>query len=187
MMDHKSTLLPRGKAALRQLECPIGQSLHGALLILLIILLGACSQSGSTLANSPAGTASGMAERVSDDALHGLMTKRISTLVRSIEVLLYEQNRTQSELDQARRRQTAEIAAAAIELRDSVAQVEALESSLRLSSANSATFISLAQQLHSDSEALAELANGARVGSLEDAVLQLQTSCESCHSLYRND
>jgi hypothetical protein len=181
MMGQKSSLLLLGKAAFCQCRCQMGRLLSHALAILLVMLLSACGQSGVAI------TTGTITEGVSDDALHGLMTERISLLQRSIEVLLYEQNRTQSELDQTRRRQTAEIAAAAIELRDSVAQVAALEPRLRLSPASSATFISLARQLHNDSEALAELANGMRVGSLEDAVLQLQTSCDSCHSLYRND
>lgn len=178
MMDHNSPLLPPGIAGIYQRGGGVRQRLLPLLTILLISLLSACSQTGAADANF---------ERVSDDALHGLMTERISLLQRSIEVLLYEQNRTQSELDQTRRRHTAEIAAAALELRDSVADVVALEPRLRLSGASSATFVNLVQQLRSDSEALAELANGTRVGSLEDAVLQLQSSCDSCHNLYRNN
>ena len=152
--------------------------MSGSSAILVCVLLGACSQTAMQ-ASSP--------DRVSDEALHGLMTERINILQRSIEVLLYEQNRTQTELDQSRRRQTAEIASAALALRDSVAEVSELEPRLGLSSANSSTFVSLAQQLRNDSEELAELANGARVGSLEDAVSRLQTTCDSCHNLYRND
>lgn len=133
-MDQKFPLLPLGKAAFCLRRCSMGQSLPHVLAILLIMLLSACGQSGV------ATTTGTITERVSDDALHGLMTERISLLQRSIEVLLYEQNRTQSELDQTRRRQTAEIAAAALELRDSVAQVASLESRLRLSPASSATF-----------------------------------------------
>jgi hypothetical protein len=146
--------------------------------LLLFILLNACSQPGID---------GGSPGPISDEQLHGLMVERINTLQRSIEVLVFEQNRTQSELDQTRRRRTADITAAAIELRDSLEEVVVLEPNLGLSAGDRSVFLALAQRLRDDSEELAELANGRRVGSLVDAVARLQSSCDSCHSLYRSN
>ena len=146
--------------------------------LLLFILANACQQPGiNDGSNLP----------ISDEDVHGLMAGRINTLQRSIEVLVYEQNRTQTELDQAWRRRTADISAAAIELSDSMEEVILLEPRLGLSAGDRALFLTLAERLRDDSEALVELVNGRRVGSLEDAVTRLQSGCDSCHKLYRSN
>jgi len=113
------------------------------------------------------------------------MVERINRIQSSIEQLLYQQNRTQSEIEQSRRNSIREIATAAIELRDSVETLVLLEPTLNLSPENSTAFLSFAQQLRVNSQALADLATGNQVGNLSEVVMRLQESCNSCHTLYR--
>lgn len=140
----------------------------------------------SLSSNSQPGAQAPAADTISDENLHGLMVERLNQLQQSIEQLLYQQNRTQSQIDQTRRTSVAEIAETATELRDSVQELVMLEPSLSLSPSNRPVFLALAQRLREDSQTLAELAMGTQVGSLDEAVLRLQENCESCHALYRN-
>jgi hypothetical protein len=125
-------------------------------------------------------------DSVSNENLHGLMIERINTLKTSIDQLLYQQNRTQSQIEGARRTGVGDIAATAIALRDSVEELIMIEPGLNISPASRPIFLELARRLRDDSQALADLALGSLVGNLDEAVVKLQNNCESCHALYRN-
>ncbi len=148
--------------------------------LFLLIVLFVSFASNSQQVNREA-----VSTRVSDSNVHGLMVERINRIQSSIEQLLYQQNRTQSEIEQSRRNSIREIATAAIELRDSVETLVLLEPTLNLSPENSTAFLSFAQQLRVNSQALADLATGNQVGNLSEVVMRLQESCNSCHTLYR--
>ncbi|NKB32697.1 MAG: hypothetical protein GKR91_06330 [Pseudomonadales bacterium] len=153
------------------------QWLAGFLFLVFFISFGTSSQPGVQESTS---------DTISDENLHGLMVERLNELQQSIEQLVYQQNRTQSQIDQTRRTSAAEIATTALELRDSVQELEMIEPSLSLSPSNRTVFLALIQRLRDDSQSLADLAMGTQIGNLDEAVLRLQENCETCHALYRD-
>lgn len=142
-------------------------------LLLSVLLIGACSQTGVAPAPAP-----------QDGTLHALMIDRIDTLYRRIDILTFDQDRTPLELDRARQRGSEEVALAARELSASVGLLEQAGESLGLNRQQAMEFRALANELRDASDELARVAADPEA-DLGPALENLQQRCKSCHTLYR--
>lgn len=143
------------------------------IVLLLTLLMGACSQTGVAPAPAP-----------QDETLHALMIDRIDTLYRRIDILTFDQDRTPLELDRARQRGSEEVALAARELSASVGLLEEAGESLGLNRQQAMEFRALANELREASDDLARVAADPEA-DLGPALDTLQQRCDSCHALYR--
>ncbi|MFM1895355.1 MAG: hypothetical protein RLZZ385_429 [Pseudomonadota bacterium] len=125
-------------------------------------------------------------EAVSDADLHGLMTRRISALWNQIEVLAFDQHRTQPELDAERQRKSRDIALAAAELQQAARTILSLQPQLGLDAERGSRFNALAERLRADAASLQALAEDRRYAALQQAVQRTMETCATCHQLYRS-
>jgi len=113
------------------------------------------------------------------------MAQRIDGLYRRIEVLAFDQNRTQPELDLARQRVAGEITNDATALSAYAAELSAIGTTLELSAVERQEFLGLAGDLQEASENLILATSEGSSQNLTDAIYTLRETCAACHSLYR--
>lgn len=145
------------------------------ILTLILALLQACSSPGQPP----------VAQEIAQSDLHAIMTDRISDSIDRMDTLLHDQIRTETELDQDRRRNAAKIAIAAGELQQSVDMILALQPKLPLNKDEAPEFIALASQLKHQAATLQDLAQHNRIDGLRPAVERVKTTCNTCHKLFR--
>lgn len=124
---------------------------------------------------------------VADSHLHALMTGNIDVLFSQIEVLAFEQHRTQTELDLERSQKLTRIADAAAALQQSTAQILALQPTLAISPELAPAFTRLAQQLKTHSGELEQLARSHQIPDVEAAIARTRNTCTACHTLFRDN
>jgi len=124
-------------------------------------------------------------ENVSDSELHAVMSSQIDVLVRQLDVLIFDQHRTETELAQERQRRAARIAETAAELQLAADIVAEVMPALGLGESSAQLFLQLAGELKAQAAVLEAQARAGRVEAFEVSVQIINASCNACHELYR--
>ena len=143
---------------------------------LLLTLVGCASE---TLYTEPDVSA------VSNTELHGIMTNYIGALMSQIDVLEFDQHRTELELDRERRAKAVQIAEAARQLSRAAEMILAVQPELDLSAERVAVFSALAGKLNEHGAELKDLAMRNQYEALGTAIDNTLETCNTCHRLYR--
>lgn len=149
------------------------------LCILLPLGLIACSEAARQRTLSVGGRETGQ------PALHAIHDDQLRVLMDRMNNLMLERFMTEPELDAARRRQAQQIAVTADLLSQTVDAILATLPGLQLNSAEQATFRALADKLRAQTLYLREQAAQNHVDAIAGALQQLNTTCTSCHALFR--
>lgn len=144
-------------------------------LLTLLLLAGCATETPLPTAQAP----------LRDERLHALMVGELDQELARLDVLAFDLHLTQTELDVMRQRRAAAIAVNAAQLRDSAAEVLALQTTLDLAADEASRFDSLARQLQDKAATLEQLASAGRLQELSPLMRELRATCNSCHSLYR--
>jgi cytochrome c556 len=119
-------------------------------------------------------------------ALHAVHGKRLRRVMKRMESLLQERQRTQPELDEERRAYAEDAAEIADDLLVSARYISEAESDLDLSSEERAVFLALQEKLVRQVRTLQALARQRTTRDLPSAFDQLTTTCNACHSNFRD-
>lgn len=128
----------------------------------------------------------GHGQPVDDVRLHALMTDRISVLSDQLDALMFEQHRTESELDALRSQRSAQVAAAAARLQQSARRLGETLPPQTGPLASPERFSALAGQLAEHAGDLAQLAREERVERYQAVAARIKATCDTCHGLYRD-
>ncbi len=150
--------------------------MHKRAAFLLVLLLPGCSTSPQT---------PNALQNTGKPALHALKSEKLRLLMAQMNSLVFEQIRTEIELDQERRTDTLKIANSAHELQQSVDSILAAQPSLGLAPNESFSFTALADKLKGQAARLEDLARRNRFDDLPPTLTQITSTCSACHSLYR--
>jgi hypothetical protein len=149
------------------------------ILLLILMLLQACSMTGSNSSDNK--------HNLTHPRLHAVMTDRISVLLDQMDTLMTDQNRTEIELDQDRKYKALRIADSAAELQRTVDIILAIQPTLDLSEHEAPVFIKLANQLKEQGAELEHLAQNNQIDALKPAMKRTKNTCMTCHSLFRDN
>ena len=122
---------------------------------------------------------------VTSENLHALMTDALNVQMARLNALSFELHQTQTELDQERQRRRNEIASAAASLRKAASTISAYPLPSQLGEEDLGLFSTLATALQSHASALEQSALSGQLEALEEQMLQINTTCNTCHSIYR--
>jgi len=121
------------------------------------------------------------------------MSKRLLAQFTSLNALLFDLHRTETELSELRAQQLADISETAEALRGAADEIRVMDNgdiseSLKLDADELIAFRSLAARLENRAATLSELAaSGALLnGEAETLATDLTDTCNACHSLYRD-
>lgn len=148
------------------------------ILVVIAILLGGCSTKLQTPAPATL-------HDTGDPALHALQNERLRELMVRMNRLVFEQIRTEIEIDQDRRHKALRIAEVAGELQQSADAIIAARASLNLGQSESTAFIALATKLKGQAIQLESLARHNQIEALPEVMMQITNTCTACHSLFR--
>lgn len=122
---------------------------------------------------------------IAQSDLHDIMADRISESIVQIELLLNDQNLTEAERDQERKRKAVIIAGAAAEMQHSVDMMLTLQPKLSIDQDGALTFIALANKLKAQASELEGLARRNQFDALKPSEELMKMACNSCHALFR--
>jgi len=117
--------------------------------------------------------------------LHAVHESRLDGLMRQMNSLMFDNLRTELELDRERRQHARKIAKEASALSKAVDQIAATLPRLNLSPEEQAIFLSLAQKLHDQAEDLKHQAQSNHIDAMPATLGQISKTCTSCHELFR--
>lgn len=123
-------------------------------------------------------------EETGEPAQHAVHGKRLRTLMRDLEALLFERQRTQIEIDEDRRRYLARTVEVSNGLLESAAHIADAASDLREDERPS--FMALQNKLVSQTKALRILATTGRAEAIAPHYRAITTTCNACHSNFRD-
>jgi cytochrome c556 len=118
-------------------------------------------------------------------ALHAIRDQELRELMDKMDALMQERFLTETQLDQERRKYAQRIAESTASLSKTVDAILAKMPSLGLVAEEQRTFMALATKLRQQSGQLHELARDNRIDAIEQNLRQLNTTCISCHALFR--
>ena len=144
--------------------------------LLLPVLLASCGTGGQQING----------QQINDrGTLHALMTSEVNLQMTSLNALAFELHQTQTELDQLRRRRSISLAQAAGRLRQAAQAIPAASRPANLDTADDARFLELATALGGHAARLEQSAIDGRVELLEQQMQAINTTCNTCHALFR--
>ncbi len=146
---------------------------------LAIGLSTACSSTTTSLPATPGRSETGQ------PALHAIHDNDLRQLMLRMDALMQERFMTETQIDKERRKYTQRIADTALKLAQTVGTIVGKMPRLSLTQAEQATFLALASKLNQQAESLNDLASHNRVDEIDSALHQLNTTCVSCHALFR--
>jgi cytochrome c556 len=114
---------------------------------------------------------------VQDQRLHQLMT--------AMNNLMFDNLRTEIEIDQERRKKALQIAESAEALSKTVSAIPSTLPALNLNPADQGTFLALARKLRTETEQLGEQARSNQIDAIPATWKELTSTCTACHGLYR--
>lgn len=155
-----------------------GYHLHLWYLALPLAILTGCS-SGPDM--TP-----GHGQPMDDVRLHVLMTDQISVLTDQLNTLMFEQHRTESELDALRGERSGQVATAARRLRQSALRISETPPAETGALDAPERFAALAGQLAEHAGELARLAQAEQVTRYQSVTSRINATCDACHGLYRD-
>jgi cytochrome c556 len=118
-------------------------------------------------------------------ALHAIRDQELRELMDRMDALMQERFLTETQLDQERRKYAQSMAEQASGLSKTVDAILAKMPSLGLVAEEQGTFMALANKLRQQTAQLHELALDNRIDAIEQSLSQLNTTCISCHALFR--
>jgi hypothetical protein len=145
----------------------------------LVLLLSACS----TLDREH--IAEGGRSETGEPALHAIHDNELRDLMDRMDSLMQERFMTETQLDNERRKYSHRIADSAQDLSKTIDTIIAKLPSLALSPAEQTTFLALANKLRQQTELLQQQASQNRIDAIDDGLHQINTTCTSCHALFR--
>lgn len=145
----------------------------------LLLALFSCADSTPRAINNAGRSETGQPalHAVQDDQLRGLMDRMNS--------LMQERFLTEPELDVERRKYAQQISKTAQNLLPTIDAVLASLGTLKLSKEEENTFQALAQKLRKQTHTLQEQAAQNRLDAISSTLEQMNSTCISCHSLFR--
>lgn len=148
--------------------------------MLILLLITACS-------NPPAPHYEiGGRSETGQPALHAIHDEKLHELMRRMDSLMQERFMTETQLDKERRRYSQRIADTARGLSETVDVIIGQMPKLALSADEQSTFLSLAKKLRQLAVQLHQQASGNQIDAIDESLHQINTTCMSCHALFRN-
>ncbi len=144
-----------------------------------VLLVGSCST------GRIAPTSTGGRSETGRPALYAIHNSELHELMAKMDSLMQERFMTETQLDSERRKFSQRIADSALGLSKTVDAIIAKMSGLSLSPQEQTTFLALAGKLHQETEQLHDLASRNRIDAIDDTLHQINTTCISCHALFR--
>ncbi len=148
--------------------------------VLMLLTLTACYSPGSQFHSELGGRS-----ETGRPALHAIQDKQLRELMGRMDALMQERIMSETERDQERRKYAQRIAANAKNLGQTVDSIIDRLPSLQLTSDEQHTFLALAQKLREQSLQLEEHAQQNQIDSINSTVHVINTTCTSCHALFR--
>lgn len=118
-------------------------------------------------------------------ALHAIHDTQLRELMDRMDSLMQERFMTETQLDSERRKYARQIADSAQQVSKTVSDIIAKMPTLPLSSSEQTTFLALANKLYQQNQNLYEQAGQNRIDAIDDSLHQINTTCTSCHALFR--
>ena len=143
------------------------------------LLLTACSQTQHQSLNDSNRSES---ETIESHAIHDAQLRE---MMDKMDSLMSERFMTETQLDSERRKYAQHIANKAQSLSKTVASIIAKLPTLSLSPRDQSIFLTLASQLNEQSQLLYKQASLNHTDSIDDTLHQLNTTCTTCHALFR--
>lgn len=124
-----------------------------------------------------------------EDSSHALLTEIHSTevrhIMRKLNVLLFEREHTQLELQRLRRQQLSLLIEETESLSRTAGDISLIDSLKNLSEEQQAMFKSMANELNNAARQLSAADANAHEHDIEAAYIRLQETCNTCHKLFR--
>lgn len=156
-----------------------GRGIMKKKLLLFMLMLTACSHP-----NNQHFIEGGRSE-TGQPALHAIQDMQLRELMDRMDSLMQERFMTETELDSERRKYAQRIAKTAQGLAKTVGAIIAKMPALSLSPTEQTTFLALANKLYEQTQHLNEQASQNQIDAIDDSLHQINTTCASCHSLFR--
>jgi cytochrome c556 len=146
------------------------------LFMLVFLVLTACADSTShSVANVPS----------NDPALHAVRDKQLHELMSRMNSLMQERYMTEPELDAERRKYAQKVAKTAQSMSQTLDAILVSSTSLKLSKTEESTFQALTEKLRKQTQELQKQGEQNRMDLIPDTLEQINTTCNSCHALFR--
>ncbi|MEQ8426385.1 MAG: cytochrome c [Gammaproteobacteria bacterium] len=124
-----------------------------------------------------------------EDSSHALLTEIHSTevrhIMRKLNVLLFEREHTQLELQRLRRQQLSLLVEETESLSRTAGDISLIDSLKKLSEEQQAMFKSMANELNDVARQLSAADVNGHEHDIETAYIRLQETCNTCHKLFR--
>lgn len=147
--------------------------------ILLIPLLLALTSCADSTPHSVSDTSH------SDPALHAVRDKQLHELMSRMNSLMQERYMTEPELDAERRKYAQRVAKSAQDMSQTLDAILASSTSLKLSKTEESTFQALTEKLRKQTQELQKQGEQNRMDLIPGTLEQINTTCNSCHALFR--
>lgn len=118
-------------------------------------------------------------------ALHSIHDSQLRLMMDRMDTLMHERFMTETQLDSERRKYAQRIADSAQKLSQTVDTIISKMPSLPLTPSEQTTFLALANKLHDQTGQLYDLASRNRLEDINVRLHQINTTCISCHALFR--
>jgi hypothetical protein len=149
------------------------------LLIPLLLVLAGCADPASHPVSDMGYSETGQ------PALHAIQNQQLHTLMNQMNSVMRERFMTEPELDVERRLYTQRIAKVAQSLSQTLDAVRATSSTLKLDKTEETAFQALTQKLYKQAVELQEQAEHNRIEVIPATLEQINSTCTSCHALFR--
>lgn len=149
------------------------------LLILSSLTLIACTDSTPRTVTNSAHNETG------NPALHSVHNDKLRELMGRMNALMQERFLTEPELDAEHRKYAQQISNTAQNLSQTIDVISATLPSLRLNSTEQTTFIALVSKLREQTQTLQVQTKQNHFGVIAYTLEQIETTCISCHALFR--
>lgn len=129
--------------------------------------------------------AEGGRSQTGQPALHAIRDTELHELMTRMDNLMQERFMTETQLDGERRKYARRIADTAQALSQTVTAIIGKMPDLALTPAEQTTFMALANKLRQQTDHLNEVASHNQIDGIDDSLHQINTTCMSCHALFR--
>lgn len=149
------------------------------LLIPLLFTLLSCADS------PPHSVSAAGRKETGQPALHAVRNDRLRELMDRMSNLMQERFLTEPELDIERRKYALQISSTAQDLAKTIDTLPSTLPALQLSTSEQTIFVALVSKLRDQTQTLREQAEKNRLDDIANTLEQMNTTCMSCHALFR--
>lgn len=135
--------------------------------------------------SKPAHIVEGGRSDTGEPALHAVHDQQLRELMSRMDILMQERFMTETQLDEERRKYALQIADSAASMSQTVNSIIGKLPSLALQSGEQVAFLALANKLKQQATQLQQLARQNQIDAIDDELHQINTTCSSCHALFR--